>query len=77
MQVRAFRLYQTIVLVCSVAHCDKKLKEKSQPTTPSNWGNLYQTTAEIYKLAGTLNAPLSQHHLSGFEIARLGFHPLH
>ena len=35
------------------------------------------TTAEFSKLAGILSAALSQHHLSGFEIAQLEFHHLH
>ena len=35
------------------------------------------TTAEFSKLAGMLSAALSQHHLSGFEIAQLEFHHLH
>ena len=30
-------------------------------------------TAEFSKFAGILNAALSQHHLSGFEIAQLEF----
>ena len=30
-------------------------------------------TAEFSKFAGILSAILSQHHLSGFEIAQLGF----
>ena len=34
-------------------------------------------TAEFSKLADILSAVLSQHHLSGFEIAHLGFHHLH
>ena len=34
-------------------------------------------TAEFSKFAGILSAALSQHHLSGFEIARLEFHHLH
>ena len=34
-------------------------------------------TAEFPKLAGILSAALSQHHLSGFEIAQLEFHHLH
>lgn len=34
------KLYQTILLVCSVANCDIELKGESQPTMPSNWGNL-------------------------------------
>jgi len=34
-------------------------------------------TAEFSKLAGILNAALSQHHLIGFEIAQLEFHHLH
>ena len=29
------------------------------------------------KVAGILSAALSQHHLSGFEIAQLEFHPVH
>ena len=29
------------------------------------------------KFAGILSAALSQHHLSGFEIAQLEFHHLH
>ena len=32
-------------------------------------------TAEISKFAGILSAVLSQHHLVGFEIAQLEFHP--
>ena len=34
-------------------------------------------TAEFSKFVGILSAALSQHHLSGFEIAQLGFHHLH
>ena len=34
-------------------------------------------TAKFSKLAGSLNAALSQHHLSGFETAQLEFHHLH
>ena len=34
-------------------------------------------TAEFSKFAGILSAALSQHHLSGFEIALLEFHHLH
>ena len=34
-------------------------------------------TAEFSKSAGILSATLSQHHLSGFEIAPLEFHYLH
>jgi len=34
-------------------------------------------TAEFSGFAGVLSAALSQHHLSGFEIAQLEFHHLH
>ena len=34
-------------------------------------------TAEFSKLADILSVGLSQHHLSGFEIAQLEFHHLH
>ena len=34
-------------------------------------------TAEFSKFAGILSAALSQHHLSGFEIAQPEFHHLH
>ena len=34
-------------------------------------------TAEFSKFSGILSAALSQHHLSGFEIAQLEFHHLH
>ena len=34
-------------------------------------------TAEFSKFAGILSATLSQHHLSGFEIAQLEFHHLY
>ena len=34
-------------------------------------------TAEFSKFAGILSAALSQHHVSGFEIAQLEFHHLH
>ena len=34
-------------------------------------------TAEFSKFAGILSAALSQHHLSGFEIAQMEFHHLH
>ena len=34
-------------------------------------------TAEFSEFAGILSAALSQHHLSGFEIAQLEFHHLH
>ena len=33
-------------------------------------------TAEFFKFANILSATLSQHHLSGFEIAQLEFHHL-
>ena len=35
------------------------------------------TTAEFSKFGGMLSTALSQHHLSGFEIAQLEFHHLH
>ena len=34
-------------------------------------------TVEFSKCAGLLSEALSQHHLSGFEIAQLEFHHLH
>ena len=34
-------------------------------------------TSEFSKFAGILSVALSQHHLSGFEIAQLEFHHLH
>ena len=34
-------------------------------------------TAEFSKFAGILSEALSQHHLSGFELAQLEFHHLH
>ena len=34
-------------------------------------------TAEFSKFAGILSAAVSQHHLSGLEITKLGFHHLH
>ena len=34
-------------------------------------------TDEFSRFAGVLSAALSQHHLSGFEIAQLEFHHLH
>ena len=34
-------------------------------------------TVEFFKFSGILSAALSQHHLSGFEIAQLEFHHLH
>ena len=34
-------------------------------------------TAEFSKIAGILSGALSQHHLSGFEIAQLEFHHFH
>ena len=34
-------------------------------------------TAEFSKFAAILSAALSEHHLSGFEIAQLEFHHLH
>ena len=34
-------------------------------------------TVEFSKFAGILSATLSQHHLSGFEIAQMEFHHLH
>jgi len=41
--------------------------------------DLFQSvaTAEFSKFAGMLSAALSQHYLSGFEIAQLEFHHLH
>ena len=38
---------------------------------------LWPASAEFSKFAGILSAALSQHHLSGFEIAQLEFHHLH
>ena len=37
----------------------------------------FVATAEFSKFAGILITALSQHHLSGFEIAQLEFHHLH
>ena len=45
-----------------------------------NWKLTFSSlvaTAEFSKFAGILSAALSQHHLSGFEIAQLEFHHLH
>ena len=43
-----------------------------------NWPFLVPlASAEFSKFAGILSAALSQHHLSGFEIAQLEFHHLH
>ena len=42
-----------------------------------NWPFPVMATAEFSKFAGILSATLSQHHLSGFEIAQLEFHHLH
>ena len=46
-----------------------------------NWKKLTfsspMATAEFCRFAGILSAALSQHHLSGFEIAQLEFHHLH
>ena len=51
---------------------------------PADVGNLISSssafpsaTAEFCKFAGILSVALSQHHLSGFEIAQLEFHHLH
>ena len=43
------------------------------------WGAIAfsRATAEFSKFAGILSAALSQHHLSGFEIALLEFYHLH
>ena len=38
---------------------------------------LFQATVEFSKFAGILSVALSQHHLSGFEIAQLEFHHRH
>ena len=45
--------------------------------SPSNLDSSFSSsvaTAEFSKFAGILSAALSQHHLSGFEIAWLEFH---
>ena len=42
-----------------------------------NWPFPVLATAKFSKFAGILSAALSQHHLSGFEIAQLEFHHLH
>ena len=42
-----------------------------------NWPSSPVATAEFSKFAGILSAALSQHHLSGFEIAQLEYHHLH
>ena len=41
------------------------------------WFSSPVATAEFSKFASILSKALSQHHLSGFEIAQLEFHPLH
>ena len=45
--------------------------------TDLEWKLSLVATAEFSKLAGILRAALSQHHLSGFEIAQLAFYHLH
>ena len=42
-----------------------------------NWLSSPVASAEFSKFAGILSEALSQHHLSGFEIAQLEFHYLH
>ena len=46
------------------------------PPGPAVPGILQARTLES-KFAGILSAALSQHHLSGFEIAQVEFHHLH
>ena len=41
------------------------------------WSEAEQRLIEFSQFAGVLSAALSQHHLSGFEIALLEFHHLH
>ena len=51
-----------------------------QLSHPLEWKLTFSSpvaTAEFSKFAGILSAALSQHHLSGFEIAQLEFHHLH
>ena len=43
----------------------------------SSLNNCPVATTEFSKIAGIMSAALSQHHLSGFEIAQLEFHHLH
>ena len=42
-----------------------------------NWHLSPVAITEFSKFAGILSAALSQHHLSGFEVAQLEFHYLH
>ena len=77
----AWRILSIILLACEMSalcsslsilwHClSLGLEWKLTFSSP-------MTTAEFSKFAGILSAILSQHHLSGFEIAQLEFHHLH
>ena len=60
----------SVVVLSTLQHClSLDLEWKLTFSSPV-------TTAEFSKFAGVLSAALSQHHLSGFEIAQLEFHHL-
>ena len=78
---QACRILNITLLVCEMSavvgslnilwHC---------PSLGLEWKLTFSSpvaTAEFSKLVGILSAALSQHHLSGFEIAQLEFHHLH
>ena len=54
-----------------ILECEVKWALESITTNKASGGD------EFSKFAGILSAALSQHHLSGFEIAQLEFHHLH
>ena len=63
---------------------EKIIKNSPFPALPPSLGLEWkltfsspEATAEFSKFAGILNVALSQHHLSGFEIAQLEFYHVH
>ena len=66
----------------SMSHCGWEAKARIRVksagfNTPLFHFNTDIVYAAFSKFAGILSAALSQHHLSGFEIAQLEFHHLH
>ena len=58
-----------------ILECEVKWALENITTDKASGGD--GIPVEFSKFAGILSAALSQHHLSGFEIAQLKFHHIH
>ena len=77
----AWRILSITVLACEMSTIVRQLEHSlALPFFGIRMKLIFSSpvaTAEFSKFAGILSAALSQHHLSGFEIAQLEFHHLH